>query len=221
MYDNWHAQEGKGTSLTTFEALLYTDARIVGGLHAEFGPYTFINTVAYSSKRSLQPCMALRLDLFKPIEMLDPGEKSDTSTYHGGSIIDEVAALASILLGIRVKAGNTNREFSKNGDVRGTPIYYQSDLPVLSLKFDDTLIPSTIREVNLSELDRFGQYYYLDVLSAIAVMRCARLYQDAMWIVDSAPEIAWLWLVSSVETAANCWHTAKDLPFERATRLQT
>ena len=36
-----------------------------------------------------------------------------------------------------------------------------------------------------------------------------------MWIADTSPELAWLMLVTSVETAANCWNGAKGEPTER------
>jgi len=44
---------------------------------------------------------------------------------------------------------------------------------------------------------------------------CTRLYQDALWIVESEPALAWLMLVSSIEAAANYWCTVKASPLER------
>ena len=50
---------------------------------------------------------------------------------------------------------------------------------------------------------------------AIALVRSARLYQDALWLAESEPNLSWLLLVSAIETAANLWRSRKDLPLER------
>jgi len=50
---------------------------------------------------------------------------------------------------------------------------------------------------------------------AIGLVRAARLYQDALWLSESEPNLSWLMLVSSVETVANLWRSANDLPQER------
>jgi hypothetical protein len=41
--------------------------------------------------------------------------------------------------------------------------------------------------------------------SILSPGRAARLYQDALWIVESEPNLAWIMLVSTVETAAKEW----------------
>lgn len=50
---------------------------------------------------------------------------------------------------------------------------------------------------------------------AIALVRAARMYQDALWIVESEPSLAWVMLVSAVETAAHHWRSTEDTPLER------
>jgi hypothetical protein len=50
---------------------------------------------------------------------------------------------------------------------------------------------------------------------AIALVRSARLYQDALWLAESEPNQSWLLLVSAVETAANLWHSTNDSPLDR------
>ena len=37
---------------------------------------------------------------------------------------------------------------------------------------------------------------------AVALVRASRLYEQAVWIAEAAPELAWLLLVSAVEVAA-------------------
>ena len=39
----------------------------------------------------------------------------------------------------------------------------------------------------------------------VALIRAARQYQEALWVAETEPELAWLILVSAIETAANEW----------------
>jgi hypothetical protein len=50
---------------------------------------------------------------------------------------------------------------------------------------------------------------------AIALVRSARLYQDALWLAESEPNLCWLMLVGAVETAANCWRAGSDSALDR------
>jgi hypothetical protein len=48
-----------------------------------------------------------------------------------------------------------------------------------------------------------------------ALIRSARLYQDAVWIAESEPELSWIMLVSAVENAAESWCKSKATAVER------
>ena len=50
--------------------------------------------------------------------------KTDTSQYHGGWLVDEIAALLSLCLGIRIKAGGQTRIFEEGKDPKGHPEYH-------------------------------------------------------------------------------------------------
>ena len=52
---------------------------------------------------------------------------------------------------------------------------------------------------------------------AIGLVRSARLYQDALWLAESEPNLSWLLLVSAVETAANLWRSEDGSPLDRLT----
>ena len=56
---------------------------------------------------------------------------------------------------------------------------------------------------------------HLQPEQAIALVRSARLYQDALWLGESEPNLCWLKLVVAVETVANCWHAGGDAAFDR------
>lgn len=66
--------------------------------------------------------MILRINFYVLFEVA-PIDKTDTSTYHGGAFQDEVAALAALAMGARLKAGPVSRQFDQ-GDMRGKPIAY-------------------------------------------------------------------------------------------------
>jgi hypothetical protein len=50
---------------------------------------------------------------------------------------------------------------------------------------------------------------------ATALIKSARLYQDAIWIAESEPALAWVLMVSSIETAAGHWRKQKESSVER------
>jgi hypothetical protein len=60
----------------------------------------------------------------------------------------------------------------------------------------------------------------LSVGDVIALIRSARLYQDALWLAESEPSLAWLLLVSSLENAAGEWRKSKACPEDRLKESQ-
>jgi hypothetical protein len=121
-YANWQrARQGKPCQVTT-EAILFTDTWITGEIPG-LGPYAFLNTIAHAGAlpgRILRPAVVMRIaHHYEP--MNDSAYRSpmenDFNHYHGGDYLDEMAALASLFLGIRLKAGDVNREFSGGGSV--------------------------------------------------------------------------------------------------------
>jgi hypothetical protein len=55
----------------------------------------------------------------------------------------------------------------------------------------------------------------LSASAAIALVKAARLYQEALWLVETETPLSWLLMVSAVETAANQWRCQKEAPAER------
>lgn len=77
-------------------------------------------------------------------------------------------------------------------------------------------MPSAVDgEHSLQSLSLFDSIPFLSPDRSITLIRAARLYQDALWVVESEPALAWLLLVSAVETAANQWRTKQDSPLDR------
>lgn len=61
-------------------------------------------------------------------------------------------------------------------------------------------------------LQRFPE---ISAQEAMALVRAVRLYQDAIWVSESEPALAWLMFVFSIETAADYWRKEKETPIER------
>jgi hypothetical protein len=65
--------------------------------------------------------------------------------------------------------------------------------------------------------NRLGSFAGLDGEAAGVLVAAARLYQDALWMAELDPHLAWLLLVSAVETAANHWRRKNRNHVERLT----
>ena len=125
-YKNWQSFLAGEPCRTVLEARLYTDAWITGELQG-LGPYSFVNTIAHAGNqdsRSPRPAIVLRVAFHIPGGVYAIQMKDDFEHYHGGDYFDEVAAIASLFLGIRLKAGPEDREFLPGGDPFGRPIQY-------------------------------------------------------------------------------------------------
>lgn len=212
-FENWRGVLAGCKVLYAYEYPLYSDAYIGGELSV--GPYQFINTIAHigsSGATAVAPVLVLKVDVH-----IDPDwpemDATDTRRYHGGLLSDEVAALAALDMGVRVKAGPVTRVFN-GGDERGRPFAYGYEIPtLLQGKFGRTLPPAADgRTLDLAWL-KFPSD--ADIEDEIALIRAARLYQDAIWIADSEPALSWLLLVSAVETAAGRWNMSASSKTDR------
>jgi hypothetical protein len=217
VYVNWIAAQSIRPVLQTVEFRLLTDAQVTG--EAKQGPYQFLNAVPRHAAKVVQAAILMRVDIhieFPPPDMT----KTDADRYHAGSFQDEVAALSSLALGVRFKAGGVSRSFEPGGDPKGRPHEWDAN-PVAEMvirSHREQLVVASAAEGShpLDALSVLGQLPRLSAPDAVALVRAARLYQDALWLVESEPELAWLMLVSAVETAANRWgRSIKESAVER------
>jgi hypothetical protein len=206
-YENWKAAQSGAEQLQLFEVYLYSDAWITGEVEEAGCPYSFLNTVPLRHHAPLTPVLALRVrvHLEHEIPVMDV---TDTSRYHGGSFVDEIAALTSLAMGVRLQAGGRIREFSAR-DPLGRP-RAEPNVPALA-SATSTRGPRIPRahgkhNLNAAILPLFSIYPRLGPTDAIALVRAARLYQDALWIIESEPHLAWLFLVSALEAVATPLH---------------
>ncbi|MBI1741655.1 hypothetical protein HYR54_01130 [Candidatus Acetothermia bacterium] len=136
---------------------------------------------------------------------------------------DEIAALVSLCMGIRLQAGGVTRRFEPGENPRGRP---ESSI----LRIDPVLLkPTGIRGAIIPQV--LGDHHLQDALllkslpllqpgAANALVRAARLYQDAVWIAESEPDLSWVMLVSAIETVSNYWNFSKGLPQEMLTETK-
>ena len=118
VYRNWLAAQRNEPLLFTHEYPLYTDAHIVA--ECDYGPYHFLHTVPLPVPGMVQPMVVLRWHGYLEFPYPD-FSKTDAEQYHGGSPPEEIAALASLAVGVRFRAGDSTREFTPGGDPKGRP----------------------------------------------------------------------------------------------------
>lgn len=218
VYENWRATLAGAELLSVVECPLFTDTHIIGQEQDGYGPYQFLNPVKVGPDPFLrQPSIVVRAAWYLSYES-PPMEQTDSTRYHGGAWTDEIAALVSLLLGIRVQAGDITRSFAPAGDPFGQPIGFrrQDQLP-RPFTGRRHVVPTVPAQANLAGLAQLRILPRMTPAQAVALMLAARLYQDALYLVESEPALAWLMLVSAAETAANQWKTKRGSSLQRLT----
>jgi hypothetical protein len=216
---NWERERGCEPCQGTVEAMLFTDTWVTGEI-PKLGPYAFLNTIAHASIRSrrvLRPAVVMRVNHHynSTAEQSYLPMENDFEHYHGGDYLDEMAALASLFLGARLKAGSVNRHFRNDADRFGRPVQYGGK-PEPQLLLEGRLqIPRLSRPVNLNaSLEALNSFPERTADETNALIKAARQYQQAIWVADSDPSLAWLMLVSAIETAALEW-SSDTTPIEQ------
>jgi hypothetical protein len=184
------------------------------------GPYQLLNLVSRRTKAAhgqAEPAVALRVLEHGAEELqrqsLSPlGERVQKGSYHGGSLADEIAALVSLLAGVRCHAGPVSRRYLAGGDAGGSPTWDSTQVPRLIGPPPGwrSRLPSVSLALDLGELRTpLSRYPRLTAASARELIRAARLYQQAVWNADADPQLAWLQAVGAVEVAAQRWQAPK------------
>lgn len=212
-YENWLAQIGGAASRGADEYNLYTDGRPTGqetGEGLDLGPYQLWNAVPVEEGYGLlRPALVLRAynHIENPVDR-SPMERTDVSRFHGGSLSDELAALISLCLGMRLKPGSIVRSFESAEDPAGKPrAEVRSRIPTLSKAERGPIIPGALGNHPLRDAELLQSLPHLTAREANTVVRSARSYQEGLWISEAAPHLAWLFLITAVEIAAD--HSAR------------
>lgn len=225
-YENWKAELRGDPIQDTYEVPLFSDGGFDGPPTQQFGPYIVIATVGeYWGSRRIHPVLTLRVDyhlVWDSEEDMSP-LKEDTERYHGGNLDDEIAALACLILGVRLRAGGTSRMFPLGDDPKGRPVAWNVEkTPYLPALRAPLRVPRTWDTQSLAQLSRLSRFVNVPVSNATTLIRAARLYQEALWICEVDPSMAWLLFVSAIEAAASDWkvaHGQSDSPLTLLERI--
>ena len=220
-YSNWKAALAKEPLLGISEFPLFSDVHLIGEFKEDCGPYQFIHLVGKLAQCGVaKPVLILRISSHIDVSVtLSDMEKTREDLYHGGDPANEMAALVSLALGVRLKAGDLSREFPVGGDPLGIPREFGlKPVPVIPMGGHGLVLPNacgayTHRDLGeaLKPLTTLPNICPSD---ATALVRAARLYQDALWIIESEPSLAWVMLVSAIEAAASHWRSSGGNAFE-------
>ncbi len=212
-FENWKAFIEKTKSEYAYEIPLYSDASLGLFDKLQAGPYQFFRTAPSNAcEKPFRTIVIMRVEvhIVRDVhESFADMENTNDAAYHGGDLNDEIAALLSLLFGVRLMPGSVTREFSSRFDPLGIP-GDSSVIPTLGISSYQTIIPRLQRRDEVRKLpDIFETYPTLERADALMLVKAARQYQQAVWYADTDPNLAWLMLVSAVETAANHWQNGK------------
>jgi hypothetical protein len=206
---NWGAFKPGVRPKNSSEWVLFSDAWFAGHLR-ELGPYSVLNLFKPHRRRGpwrqAYAALVLRIGHYPDVD-----DAGNWGIHHGGSHAEEFAALLSLCAGIRVKAGGWTRWFTEGGDPMGMPMGFarQIDYEVPESGWEQ--LPRAVAvgpncHIPLEEggySQRLRTFPSLDGKDADVLVTAARLYQDALWIAEPQPHLAWLFFVSAIETIAN------------------
>ena len=130
---NWRALCAGAPAAGAVEYAGYTDAQVVED-QVDLGPCRLLNTIGFAARQAGQVPLSLvmRVEWHSAIDVRERSRgATHTSAWHGGGLDDELAALVSLALGIRLQSGGRIREFDPDGDGRGRPLHFDHVPPYL------------------------------------------------------------------------------------------
>ena len=198
------------SNMITYEYRLYSDAHITGEYRTTEGPYTFLNTVPMPGfGEAIKAPIVLRAEMHLRNAIPDMSQ-TDESLYHGGHLVDEIVAIASLSLGVRLMNGGLSRQFGMDGDPYGRPCEWAREpRPAYRIGRVRSVLPSVGNSHSMGGLRRLESIPRIDPKRFLSLVRACKSYLGGLWIADTDPNMAWLLFVSALETAANDVHHAE------------
>jgi hypothetical protein len=209
------AHQGSDLWCTT-EFSLYSDSQPIGEVNDD-SIYCFLNMLPRRTNTpSVASSITVRTRVYSNLNnMILHSPKSHTKDYHGGWYNDEIAALSSLLLGVRFHAGSINRHYDNYSGGFGSIQAESSFPPLLEFKHRVPIIPNAIKDIDVSDLKVLNDLHHLSEKNFNHLIRAARSYQNALWICESSPNMSWLLMVSAIECAASQWAKSSASKEER------
>ena len=205
---NWRAFDEKQYDSEDFDDELHSDVPFYGG-QVTFGPYSLATVIR--NTETVGPSVILHASRHTQL-VRDPvvdGKlaMSDWSAYHGGTMTDEIAALVSLELGVRLRVAGTARlsGIHEKREPRRPPLYFEVPRLANPGRPNRELIPmAKLRTADLSGLARLKSFPAIGEPAQAELVRAARAYSAGLWWANEDPNQAWLLFVTAAETAATC-----------------
>ncbi|MEH3052624.1 MAG: hypothetical protein PGN13_01255 [Patulibacter minatonensis] len=201
------------------EYTCFSDRHVVGTL--KFGPYELVPVHGRSTFPGMaHPALVLRVDDHIPRDqqpmLSEASDDLDVERFVSGDLGDQAAWLLSLALGRRFRSWGRTRAALRR-DAVGDPETPFAPQPVLEPDVGIPILPPHEADPNLADakllLTHFSE---LEAVNAVAVVRSARLYSDALWTSRADPAMAWLKLFGALESAAAAWDsTLHETPVEQ------
>jgi hypothetical protein len=208
---NWLARNDGEPESENVDEDVYSDRRFTGTA-SPHGPYA-LSLVFGDAPDDHRVGMHLALKLHVSIhadlapEVVRDGQlvPANSDSYHGGSQSDEIVALISLALGVRLRVAGTSRFSGRHSaDSNARPFYLEVPALMTPGKPGREYIPAAQRRTtdvtNLEILDTFPR---LSETDQIALVRAARAYAQGLWLSNEDPNQAWLQFVTAMEIAAS------------------
>lgn len=214
---NWNSFSEHDPETEYVDQVLYSDRHFVGG-PSTYGPYTLAAIIGRDRPLVLpvvRPAVRLHVGVHANLipEVVVDGElvAANSDSYHGGTASDEIAALTSLSLGVRLRVAGT---MLMSGIHEDGEEHQPIDLEVAPLAHPGRpgheYIPAALsRPAHLGQLERLDSFPKIDEVAQIELIRAARAYATGLWWSNEDQNQAWLQLVTAVEIAAN--HRQKSL----------
>ena len=224
-WSNWEAFEAGAEEREHAEDELHSDTRFLGGPKI-FGPYTLSIIFREHQRADVCPALILRAGLHTSLtpEVIVDGKLVETNTkgYHGGILSDEIAALVSLELGVRLRFAGTRllSGIHRGAEPAGGPYLFDVPRATRPGAPDREILPNCLtREAHLNSLDLTIKFSTVEEKDQIQLIRAARAYADAIWWANEDPNQAWLQLVTALEIAAKAQQSGSYVPEEIIERL--
>ncbi len=207
---NWNAYDDGKAEIENVDDELHSDRRFDGG-PTTFGPYTlsiFVRSDRSDAPGRVGPAVRLHVGVHDHLipDVVVGGQlvKANSDAYHGGDSSDEVAALVSLALGVRLRvAGTAQMSLIHENNESHTPIYLEVPTLAHPGRPDWESVPAArTRPADLTKTGRLATFPNIDEKAQVELVRAARAYATGLWWANEDPNLAWLQLVTAVETGA-------------------
>lgn len=201
---NWRAYEAQAPEIEYFHDEAHADRQFTGG-PVRLGPTTL--HVVIRDAEAMGPAVILHTGVHAPLmpELIVDGSlaPADSSAYHGGTMSDEIAALISLELGVRLRVAGTRLLSGIHDNNPAAPIHLEVQPLSRPGRLGREVLPRVAqRSTSLDALSRLRRFPELAAEAAVELVRAAREYASAIWWANEDPDQGWLHLVAAAEIAA-------------------